>query len=151
MGVVDPRKYFRKETKMKTAITILLMLSLTMLYGCESSSSPQGGSVIRDEGFKVVVPAGTTEIKQGEIQTAVVSLARDNYFKQDVELLISSTQGISVEPTHVLIKSSDKPEVQVRVTVASDAALGEYSVRVEGTPKTGEPTSTVFTIKVVSP
>lgn len=136
---------------MKTAITILLMLSLATLYSCESSNSPQGGSVIQDEGFKIVVPAGTTEIKQGEIQTAVVSLARDGYFKQDVQLLISTTKGISVEPTDVLIKSSDKPEVQVRVTVANDAALGEYSVRVEGTPKTGERTSTVFAIKVVAP
>jgi uncharacterized membrane protein len=136
---------------MKNAITFVLMLSLAALYGCQSSSSPQGGSVIKDEGFKIIVPAGSTETKQGEIQTAVISLARESYFKQDVKLMVSSTKGISVEPTSVLIKSSEKPEVQIRITVASDAALGEYSIRVEGIPKTGEPTSTVFTVKVVSP
>jgi uncharacterized membrane protein len=137
--------------KMKTTMTMVFMLTLAALYGCQSSSSPQGGSVVRDEGFKVVVPSGTKEIKQGETQTAVVSLSRDNYFKQDVELLINTTKGISLDPTRVLIKSSDRPEVTIRIAVARDAALGEYDVRVVGTPKTGEPTSTIFTVKVVSP
>jgi hypothetical protein len=35
--------------------------------------------------------------------------------------------------------------------VAQNAALGEYHISVKGFPKTGEPTSTVFTVKVVSP
>jgi uncharacterized membrane protein len=136
---------------MKTAITIVLMLTLAALYGCQSSSSPQGGSVAQDEGFKIVVPAGATEIKQGETQTAVVTLHRDDYFKQNVQLLINTTRGISLDPTRVLIKANDKAEVQIRITVARDAALGEYSIRVMGTPETGEPTSTVFNMKVVSP
>jgi uncharacterized membrane protein len=136
---------------MKTAITFVLVLSLAAMYGCQSSNSPQGGSVAQDEGFKIVVPAGTTEIKQGEVQTAVVSLHRDNYFKQNVRLQINTTKGISIDPTSVLISSNDKPEVQIRITVAKDASLGEYSIRVEGTPETGEPTSTVFAVKVISP
>lgn len=136
---------------MKTAIAIMLMSALAAISGCQTSSSPQGGSVAEDKGFKIVVPAGTTEIKQGEIQTAVVTLHRDNYFKQDVQLQVNTTKGISVDPTSVLIKSNDKPDVQIRVTVAGDASLGEYSIRVAGTPETGEPTSTVFTVKVVSP
>jgi uncharacterized membrane protein len=136
---------------MKTAITIVLTLALAALYSCQTSSSPQGGNVAEDEGFKIVVPAGTTEIKQGEIQTAVVALHRDSYFKQNVRLQVNTTKGISVDPTSVLIKSNDKPEVQIRITVAKDASLGEYSVRVEGTPETGEPTSTIFTVRVVSP
>jgi uncharacterized membrane protein len=140
-----------KETKMKTAITIVLMLGLTAMYGCQSSSSPQGGSVTEDEGFKIVVPAFTTEIKQGEAQTAIVTLHRDDYFKQNVRLLINTTKGISLDPTSVLIKSKDKPDVQILITVATDAALGEYSIRVMGTPETGESTSTVFTVKVISP
>jgi len=136
---------------MKTAITIVLLSALAVMCGCQTSSSPQGGSVAEDEGFKIVVPAGTTEIKQGETETAIVTLHRDSYFKQNVQLLINTTKGIGLDPTSVLIKSNDKAEVQIRITAARDAALGEYSIRVMGTPETGESTSTVFTVKVVSP
>jgi uncharacterized membrane protein len=133
---------------MKTAVSIVL---LAALCGCQTSESPQGGSVIKNEGFKISVPYPTTTMKQGDVQTAVVTLQRDDYFKQNVRLLINTTKGISLDPTSVLIKSNDKPEVQIRISVAKDAALGDYGIRVMGTPETGEPTSTVFTVKVVSP
>jgi uncharacterized membrane protein len=133
---------------MKTEVSIVL---LAALCGCQTSESPQGGSVIKNEGFKISVPYPTTTMKQGDVQTAVVTLQRDNYFKQNVQLLINTTKGISLDPTSVLIKSNDKPEVQIRITVAKDAAIGEYGIRVMGTPETGEPASTVFTVKVVSP
>jgi uncharacterized membrane protein len=58
--------------------------------------------------------------------------------------------GIGVTPSNVLIKASDKPEVKLHIAAARDAALGEYSVSVKGTPTIGEPTSTTFTVKVVA-
>jgi len=133
---------------MKTAVSIVLLVALC---GCQTSESPQGGSVVKDEGFKISVPYATTTMKQGEVQTAIVTLQRDNYFKQNVRLQINTTKGINLEPTSVLIKSNDRPDVLIRITVAKDAALGEYGIRVMGTPETGEPASTVFTVKVVSP
>ncbi len=136
---------------MKNVITIVLMLALAATYGCQSSSSPRGGGMTKDVGFKIVVPTFPTEIKQGEVQSVTVSLERGDYFKQDVKLQIRSPKGISVEPTSVLIKSSDKPEVQIRITVPEDASIGEYIVYVKGKPETGEPTSTVFYVKVLSP
>ena len=105
----------------------------------------------QEVGFKIAVPSFTTEIKQGEVQSVPVSLERGDYFKQDVKLQIQAPKGISVEPTSVLIKSSDRPEVQIRITVPKDASIGEYIMYVNGVPKTGEPTSTVFYVKVVSP
>ncbi len=92
-----------------------------------------------------------TEIKQGQTQSVTVSLERGDYFKQDVKLQIEAFTGISVEPTSVIIKASDKPDVQLRIAAPQNAALGEYGIRVLGTPETGEPTSTVFTVRVVSP
>jgi uncharacterized membrane protein len=136
---------------MKTVISIVFLVALAALCGCQTSESPQGGSVTKSEGFKISVPYATTTMKQGDVQTAVVTLQRDDYFKQNVRLLINTTKGISLDPTSVLIKSNDKPEVQIRISVAKDAALGDYGIRVMGTPETGEPTSTVFTVKVVSP
>jgi len=134
---------------MKTAIVILTTLALGILAGCQRS--PRGGSTVKEEGFKIAAPTFNTEIKQGELQTVTVSLRRDAYFKQDVELQIKAGKGISVEPTSVTVRASDKAEVQLQITAAKDAALGEYPVVVKGTPETGEPTSVGFTVKVVAP
>jgi uncharacterized membrane protein len=135
---------------MKTAITIVMTLVLATVYGCQSSS-PRGGSAFTDEGFKVAVPTFTTEIKQGETLNVTISLERGKYFKQDIKLQIVASKGISVEPASVIIKASDKPDAQLRIAAAQNAALGEYSVSVRGIPKTGESASTAFTVKVVSP
>ena len=135
---------------MKPAITIVMMLVLATVYGCQSSS-PRGGSAFKDDGFKVAVPTFTTEVKQGQTQNVTISVERGKYFKQDVKLQIEASNGISPDPTSVLIKSSDRSEEHIQITVARDAAPGEYGIRVMGTPETGEPTSTVFTVKVVSP
>jgi uncharacterized membrane protein len=140
----------RKEKKMKNAITIVMALVLATVSGCESSSQ-SGGSASKGEGFKVAVPTFSTEVKQGEVQIVTVSLERGEYFKQDVKLQITASKGISVDPTSVIIKASDKPGVQLRIAVAKDAAIGEYKVSVTGTPKTGASTSTEFNVKVVSP
>ena len=125
---------------MKNAITIVMTLVLATVSGCESSSQ-RGGSAFKDEGFKVTVPTFSTEVKQGEVQIVTVSLERGEYFKQDVKLQIKASTGISVDPTSVIIKASDKPDAQLRIAVAKDAALGEYRVSVKGTPKTGASTS----------
>jgi len=126
------------------------MLALATVSGCQSSS-PRGGSEFKDEGFKIAVPTFSTEVKQGEVQIVTVSLERGEYFKQDVKLQIKAAKGISVDPTSVIIKASGKPDVQLRIAAAQNAALGEYRVSVRGIPKTGEPTSTEFNVKVVSP
>ena len=134
---------------MKTAIAVVMTLVLASLFGCQTC--PRSGNMAKDEGFTIVVPTFTTEVKQGELQTVTVSLQRDPLFKQDVTLHIKAATGISVEPAKVTIKASDKPDVQLQITAAKDAALGEYPVVVKGKPETGEPTSVRFTVKVVAP
>jgi len=135
---------------MKKVITIVLILALMAVYGCQSSS-PRGGSVLEGEGFKIAVPTFTTDIKQGEVKNVTISLERGKYFKQDVKLQITTSTGISVDPTSVIIKASGIPAVQLRIAAAQNASLGAYRVSVRGIPKTGEPTSTEFNVKVVSP
>ncbi len=132
---------------MKTAVAIMAALALGILAGCQRS--PRGGRTVKQEGFRITAPTFNTEVKQGELQTVTVSLLRDAYFKQDVKLQIEASKGISVEPTSVTVKAGDKPEVQLQITAAKDAALGEYPVVVKGTPDTGEPTSVGFSVKVV--
>ncbi len=135
---------------MKTAIMIVMTLALAAISGCQSSS-PRGGSMSKDEGFKLAVPTFDTDIKQGEVRAVTVSLQRGAYFKQGVKLQVQTPEGISVDPTDVLVKASESPEVQLRIATTKDTALGAYRVSVNATPKTGRPTSTAFTVRVVAP
>jgi uncharacterized membrane protein len=135
---------------MKTVISVVTALALTVLVGCESSGN-RGGGVSEDEGFKIAVPSVGTDVKQGELETVSVSLRRGDFFKQDVKLDIKTTKGISVEPTSVLVRASDKPDVQLRIAASKDAPLGECRVYVTATPGTGEPSSADFNVKVVAP
>jgi uncharacterized membrane protein len=134
---------------MRTAISFTIALALSVVVGCQSSGS-RGGGASKDEGFRISVPGSQTDVKQGELQTVAVSLHRGDYFKQDVKLEMKTTKGISVEPTSVLVKAGDKPDVQLRIAAGKDAPLGEYRVYVKGTPGTGEPTSADFNVKVVA-
>jgi uncharacterized membrane protein len=144
----DKARSSEKNKMMKTAITTVATLTLTALFGCQS---PRGGGMSPGEGFKIGVPTFDTEIKQGEMKTVTVSLHRGESFKRDVELEIRGSKGISVDPTDVTVKASDRPDVQVRIEAARDAAIGEYHVYVKGTPTTGEATSVAFKVKVVAP
>jgi uncharacterized membrane protein len=119
-----------------------------VVVGCES---PRGGGISGGEGFKIGTPMLDTKMKQGEIASVTIKLHRGEYFKRDVRLDITSSKGIAVEPTQTVVKANEKPDVHLKITVATDAALGEYKVFVKGTPETGEATSTEFTVKVVSP
>ena len=106
--------------------------------------------MFKEEGFRISVPVFDTSVKQGEIQTVTVSLLRGGNFKQDVMLEAKASKGISVAPTNVSVKAGDKPDVQLRIDAPKDAAIGEYRVYVKGTPKTGEPTSVEFKVKVIA-
>jgi uncharacterized membrane protein len=117
------------------------------------SDSPQGGSVAKGEGFKIAAPTFATKIAQGETQTVAISLERGDSFKKDVTLRIKLAKGagLAFDPAKVLVKASDKADVQIQVSAASDAAISDYTVSVTGTPETGQPTATEFTVKVVAP
>jgi uncharacterized membrane protein len=133
---------------MKMPLAIVMALTMVAVVGC---ASPRGGSMSSDEGFRIAAPSFNTDVKQGDRQTVTVSLKRDKYFKQDVTLQVTATSGITVEPSKVVIKASESPDVQFQIKAPKDAALGEYLVHVVGTPETGNPTSKDFTVKVVGP
>jgi uncharacterized membrane protein len=117
------------------------------------SDSDKGGSTLKGEGFKIAVPTFDTKMKQGETQSVIISLERGESFKQDVtlEIKLFKGEGLTFDPAKVLVKASDKPDVQLKITALKDAAVGDYKVYVTGTPTTGEATSTEFNVKVVAP
>lgn len=134
---------------MKITLMIgMVLAALAFFWGCDS---PRGGGMSSDEGFKLSGPMFATDVKQGDRQTVTVSLKRDKYFKQDVTLEITATRGIAVEPSRVVITGDESPDVQLQITAAQDANLGEYVVHVVGIPQTGASTSLDFVVKVVGP
>ena len=134
---------------MKTLIATFTMLALiTVSSGCWNTSS-QGGTAPVNEEFNITVPTSIS-VKQGDATTITVSLKRGANFKRDVQLELTA-DGISVTPRNVLVKASDTPDVQIKIMAAKDAALGEYTVNVKGTPTTGQPASTGCKVKVVAP
>ena len=135
---------------MKNLIVIFMTLALLTTSGClwTTRESSQGGTAPVDEEFSITVPSSDT-LKQGEEKTITFTLNRGADFKRDVQLEIQA-DGISIIPRTVLVRASDKPDVQIRIKAYTSTALGEYRVSVKGTPSIGKSTSAVFTVEVVT-
>jgi uncharacterized membrane protein len=123
-----------------------VLVAAMIFTGCSKSSELGGGA--GSDTFKIVVPAMATGVIQGELQTVRVSLERGDGFKQGVKLELKAPSGLEAEPSDATVQPGDKGDVQVTITAASDAALGEHTIMVRGTPDKGEPTETEFTVTV---
>jgi len=118
------------------------------LTGCKKSSE-EGGRAGNDT-FRIVVPAMAAGVKQGEVQTVRVELERGAGFKQPVKLEVKAPAGVQVEPKETMVLPGDKGDIQLKITVAQDAPIGEHKILAKGTPDKGEPTETEFKISVVA-
>jgi uncharacterized membrane protein len=116
------------------------------LTGC-TKKSEEGGRAGNDT-FRIVVPAVAAGVKQGEVQTVRVVLERGNGFKQRVQLEVKAPVGVQVEPKEAMVEPGDKGDVQLKITVAKDAPIGEHKILVRGNPDKGEPAETEFKITV---
>ncbi len=129
---------------MKLALVVGL-IAMAALVGCQKSEPGGRGG---DDTFKVVVPAMSADVKQGEIQTVRVSVERGAGFKQPVKLEVKAPTGLQVDPESTTVKPGDKGDVQLKVTAAKDAPLGEQKIMVKGTPDKGEPAEVEFKVTV---
>ena len=131
-------------------MAIFMALVLITGFGCQSTkASNQGGISPVNQQFSIVVPT-SSKVKQGSETTVKVKLNRGAYFKQNVRLEISAV-GLHVTPNDLLVYASDLPDVKLQISAGMDAALGEYTVSVKGTPTSGESTSVKFSVKVEAP
>ena len=55
--------------------------------------------------------------------------------------------GVSIDPATSMVKHGDE-KVTLNVKAAADAAIGEFKVKVNGKPTTGEAAHNEFTIHV---
>ena len=141
----DEFRFHQRNIEMNRAF-VGVLIAAAALTGCRKSSE-EGGRAGNDT-FRIVVPALATAVKQGEVQTARVVVERGDGFKQRVKLELTAPAGVRVEPNNATVQPSDKGDVQLKITVAEDAAIGEHKILVKGTPEKGEPTETEFKITV---
>jgi uncharacterized membrane protein len=130
---------------MKKALLVVALIAAAALVGCKKSE--EGGRAGTDT-FRVVVPAMSTDVKQGEIQTVRVSVERGAEFKQGVKLEVKAPTGLQVDPESTLVRPGDKGDVQLKITAGKDAPLGEQKIMVKGTPDKGEPAEVEFKVTV---
>ena len=129
---------------MKTVL-VAGLIAMMALVGCQKSEPGGRGG---DDTFKVVVPAMSAAVRQGEIQTVRVSVERGAGFKQGVKLEVKAPTGLEVDPQSTLVEPGDKGDVQLKITAAKDAPLGDQKILVKGTPDKGEPADVEFKVTV---
>jgi hypothetical protein len=112
--------------------------SRTSAYGPEDRSTQTTSTLGRSEGtFTIGVPHMSTSIKQGETKTISISLKRGKNFDQDVKLAFNDLpKGVTIEPATEMLKASET-EKDVTIKAAPDAAVGDFTVKVTGTPTSG--------------
>ena len=121
------------------------LIAMAALVGCKKSE--EGGRAGNDT-FRVVVPAVGADVKQGEVQTVRVSVERGAGFKQGVKLEVKAPAGLQVDPESTMVKPGDKGDVQLKITAAQDAPLGDQKIMVKGTPDQGDPANVEFKVTV---
>jgi uncharacterized membrane protein len=115
--------------------------------GC--NKSPEGGTPQTDANFKLSLPAGTKDIKQGTAETYDASIDRGSAFKKDVKLTVEAPKQLDIKLTKQEIKASDPDtKFSITVTAAKDAPIGEHTIKIVGTPAEGSPTAGEFKVKV---
>ncbi|RPI59119.1 MAG: hypothetical protein EHM48_09375 [Planctomycetaceae bacterium] len=126
-------------------LLVVLLVAMVAMVGCKKSESGGGAG---NETFKVVVPAIGVNVKQGESQTAKMSIERGDGFKQAVKLEVKAPKGVKVELNNSTVKPGDNNEVQLTITADNDAPIGEGKILVKGTPDKGEFAETEFKVTV---
>ena len=127
-------------------ILIVALLAVAVAFvGCKKSE--EGGRAGTDT-FRLSVPAMSTDVKQGETQVAKVGVDRGEGFKESVKLEVKAPTGITVDLGSTTVKPGDKGDVQLKITAAKDAPLGDQKIMIKGTPDKGDATETEFKVTV---
>jgi uncharacterized membrane protein len=143
---------------MKTAWITLISAALVGLIGCDTNDHAGGPGATRNtskpvigqrpETFSLTAPIMATSIKQGESKKITIGIDRGKNFDQDVKVSFKNVpEGIVIEPATFSIKHSDE-DAKVTLKAANEAAVGEFTVQVTGTPASGAASTTELKINV---
>jgi hypothetical protein len=128
--------------------TGLSLVMLTALTGCPKSEKG-GATTAGDETFTLSKVLTSTSVSQGGAKEVEITLNRGKDFKQDVKMKAEKVpENVTVTFTPNPIKPSDDPKTIMKIEAAKDAAQGETTLTVWGTPVKGAATSIEVTIKI---
>jgi hypothetical protein len=144
---------FEGESLMKSFfLSGFAAAALIAISGCPASKTGGGASTSKEDKFsidKVILP---TTVKQGGADDVKIALNRGRDFKQTVKLTAEKVPDkVRVDFNPPVIKASDEPNSVIKITADKEAALGEHTIVVKGTPDTGDPTTIDVKIKVTAP
>jgi hypothetical protein len=141
---------------MKKLLAGMVVLTLTLAIGCEggkpaggpgaTGASSGGHNKNSKDTFTLNTP-GTTEMKQGETKDVKVSISRGKDFTQPVTLTFSEGKDVKVEPAKAEIPAGTD-SVVVHISSTPNTPVGESTVDVTATPKTGEALKGTMKVKV---
>ncbi len=133
---------------MKLTTILIVGGAALALYGCNQDSTPGGpGTALpesekpmmgqTDNTFILDVPMISTSIKQGEMDTVSIGIKRGTNFSQDVSLKFDNVPiGVTIEPSVARIPKTEE-NVELTVHAGTDAALGDFVVKITGEPDAG--------------
>jgi uncharacterized membrane protein len=151
---------------MKRLAAIVLAGSVILAFGCNKSEPGGPGASGRSQGehtpksmtggakgatFMLSAPSTTTHLKQGESTKVDVKVDRGSDLKEDITVTFKpeNAKGITITPDSHTLKASDKDtKVEVTVTAAPDAAIGDDTIRVTGKAEEGPETHADFKVSV---
>ncbi|MBL8799516.1 MAG: hypothetical protein JNM56_36880 [Planctomycetia bacterium] len=145
---------------MKQLLTLSCAGLLAVLVGCEqgkpggpgatnnTSSERRIGIGPAENTFQLDMPNLSTKVKQGETKIIGIGIKRGKNFDQDVTLKFDKVpQGVTIDAGDAAIQRGAE-EAKVTVKVAEDAALGDFTIGVNGIPKDGASAVNEFKITV---
>jgi len=98
--------------------------------------------------FTLDVPNLATNLKQGESKATQIEINRGDNMSQDVTLEFANVPpGVTVEPASPVIKNGET-EADVMITASADAAVGDFMIKVNGSPAVGAEATNEFKISI---
>lgn len=143
---------------MKKTVFVLALAVIAGLTGCDKSTSGGPGVTkpeseqatigLSEDTFSLDTPMLSTKLAQGETSAITIGIKRGENIDQDVTLSFNDLpSGVTVNPLAPVIMHGDMG-ANITVTAAADAALGDFSIKVVGHPKTGPDALTELKITV---
>lgn len=145
---------------MKKLLASVLAAALVAVVGCEQKSPPGGpGAQKTDTGttktvrgqssetFKLEKPS-TVDLKQGEAKEVAIKIDRGKVYNEPVKITFNSLpEGVTMEPASAEIESG-RDQAVFKAKTTNNTPVGEKTIKVTATPKTGEPTYQELKVKV---
>jgi uncharacterized membrane protein len=137
---------------MKTTLFIFGTAAALAIVGCEkgtpggpgATNSPDKTPARAENTFTLNVPTMAVSLKQGETKMTSISVKRMRNFDEDVTVKFGDMpKGVTLDPVNAMIKHGEN-EAKLTIKATDDAALGDFTVDVTGTPTSG----TVATNKI---